>query len=226
MGGSDYEKFKAMLERLKGTSIFTDIKAGRRRFAAAWSWIDEWNYHEDETGGVRGVEVYLSNWFFQRVIEDRAVLSIDPEYFSLKGGVQRWLYKIARKHCGNNEQWSFSVKALYELYPSGREFRKFKADLKRVVLSDCLPEYHTAWDDAQEMVFFRPRDGMRERRMLPRELRGGTSSVHENNNEHGAEDDAVSGDEMGGEKVTSIEERKQFLLAQATTLQAQEAATK
>lgn len=94
-----------------------------------------------------GVEIVLSEWFFRRVVDDRSVLAIHVDYFLLTGGIERWLYRIARKHCGNSVSgWSFTLHKLYEKYPPGREFRKFKHDLKTVVKLDCLPEYHTYWE--------------------------------------------------------------------------------
>lgn len=171
VGGKSYSEFMGMLMRLQGTQITTNIKAGGRIITEVWSWIDTWKSHQDTRGHVHGVEVVLSEWFIRRIMIDRSVLAISREYFLLKGGIERWLYKIARKHCGNNDCWFFPTKTLYKKYPSGREFRKFKADLKRIVDADCLPEYHTYWDGEQERVQFMPREGSRELRQLPRALR-------------------------------------------------------
>ena len=42
-------------------------------------------------------------------LDDALVLTIDPGYFSLTGGLERWLYRIVRKHAGHQ--------------PGGRELR-------------------------------------------------------------------------------------------------------
>lgn len=177
-GGKPYKEFKGGLRRLQGTTIETTIKAGGERIASAWSWIDYWEAHEDEKGRISGLEIALSEWFFRRVAKDRAILAIHPDYFLLTGGIERWLYRIARKHCGNNEAgWSFTVRRLYEKYPPGREYRKFKHDLKAVVERDCIPEYHTVWETtkaqrcAQDWVHFSLREGTLLNRRLPRMLR-------------------------------------------------------
>ena len=121
-----------------------------------------------------GVEITLSEWFFKRVVDDRSILAIHTDYFLLTGGIERWLYRIARKHCGNNTTgWAFTLHKLYEKYPPGREFRFFKRDLKAVVKRDCLPEYHTTWETANgvDWIHFNLRQGTLVERKLPRALR-------------------------------------------------------
>ena len=177
IGGKAYKEFESLLDRLQGTTVKTNIKAGGEHITKAFSWIDSWETHRDEKGRIKGVEVWLSEWFFRRVVKDKAILSITSDYFLLTGGIERWLYRIARKHCGNNDIWSFTVKGMYDKYPPGREFRKFKSDLKKIVTEDCLPEYHTFWEvkekdmRTEEWVVFIPREGIRETRRLPRSIR-------------------------------------------------------
>jgi plasmid replication initiation protein len=173
-GNYAYARFLDCLRRLQGTTIETTIKAGGEQIRQAWSWLESWRVHEDQNGRMTGVEVLLSEWFFRRVVDDRSVLAIHTDYFLLTGGIERWLYRIARKHCGNNESgWSFTLHKLYEKYPPGREFRFFKRDLKTVVKNDCLPEYHTAWETSKgvDWIHFYLRQGTIGERKLPHSLR-------------------------------------------------------
>ena len=172
-GKRPYVRFKDCLCRLRGTTVLTTIKAGGKQFTEAWGWIDSWRTHE-ENGRIIGVEIMLSEWFFRRVVADRSVLAIHTDYFLLTGGIERWLYRIARKHCGNNVSgWSFTLHKLYEKYPPGRAFKLFKHDLKLVVKSDCLPEYHTYWETSNgvDWVHFGLRQEAIGERKLPRSLR-------------------------------------------------------
>ena len=89
----------------------------------------------------------------------------------ITSGIKRWLYRIARKHCGNNETWSFTAKALYEKYPPGKEYRFFKRDLKKAVLDNDIPEYNIFWGGSKqnETVPFQLKQDARFRRTLPKE---------------------------------------------------------
>ncbi len=50
-----------------------------------------------------GVELVLTNWFYRAVLDgENLVLSIDRAYFALTGGLERWLYRIVRKHGGRS----------------------------------------------------------------------------------------------------------------------------
>ena len=42
------------------------------------------------------------------------MLTIDPTYFRLTGGIERWLYRLVRKHGGRQEHgWQFDFQHLY-----------------------------------------------------------------------------------------------------------------
>jgi plasmid replication initiation protein len=46
------------------------------------------------------MEFVLPDWFYRGVLDRSLVLAIDPAYFHLTGGIERWLYRVARKHAG------------------------------------------------------------------------------------------------------------------------------
>ena len=48
----------------------------------------------------RGMTLTLSDWFYEGLLMEGGLLSIDPVYFSITGGRERWLYRVARKHAG------------------------------------------------------------------------------------------------------------------------------
>lgn len=173
-GSKPYRDFEKLLDRLQGTTVKTNIKANGEHFTSAWSWIDSWRVHKDDKGRITGLEIVLSEWLFHRIIKDRVILSIHSDYFLLTGGIERWLYRIARKHCGSNQGgWAFTTRKLYEKYPPGREYRFFKRDLKAVVERDCIPEYHTVWETINKLdwVHFSLRQGTLAERRLPRAMR-------------------------------------------------------
>ena len=66
---------------------------------------------------------------------DRAlVLTIDRAYFDLTGGLERWLYRIVRKHGGRQEGgWSFDVPHLYLKSGVLSPLRRFAFELRAIV---------------------------------------------------------------------------------------------
>lgn len=160
-GGKAYAEFKAMLRRLRATSVFTNIEADGRTHEQSWSWISEYDAELDGRKRVTGLEVQIPTWLFNRIVKDRAVLSIVPDYFLLTGGIERWLYRIARKMVGRDASWEIPLHELHARYPTGREMKKFKLDLKRVIHESSIPEYALGWDEARELVIFIRREKFR-----------------------------------------------------------------
>ena len=57
----------------------------------------------------------LPDWLFDGIVMKGGVLTIHEDYFLLTGGIERWLYRVARKHAGQQEAgWQFTMRQLYE----------------------------------------------------------------------------------------------------------------
>jgi hypothetical protein len=87
------------------TVVTTNMRVKRGQKTTMFSWIDQWDDLIDaQTKESKGVTLTVSDWFYRGVTEDGGVLSIDPAYFSITGGRERWLYRVARKHAGATAQ--------------------------------------------------------------------------------------------------------------------------
>lgn len=173
--GREYKAFMASLIRLKATTIITNLEAGNRLYSEGFSWIDNFAVAKNKNGKVIGAQIKLSEWFYRQCTEDMAYLAIPPSYFDLKGGVERWLYNIARKHCGNNPCWYFKIQTLFMFYPNqNRDLRFFKRDVLKVVKNDNLPEYHLELGSEKhnkDIIYFTPRLGLTLARKYPKALK-------------------------------------------------------
>ncbi|MFT9382881.1 replication initiator protein A, partial [Gluconobacter sp.] len=110
-----------------------------------FSWINEWEERTTRDGRVEGMECVLPDWFYRGVIDRSLVLTIDPAYFRLTGGIERWLYRVARKHAGHQPQgWLFEIAHLHEKSGSLARVSDFALDLRRIAVRQSLPGYHLA----------------------------------------------------------------------------------
>jgi plasmid replication initiation protein len=96
----DYQRLKAALDRLQSTTVATSIRETTGRRLHRFSWINEWKELADASGTPLGIELILPDWFYAGVLDAALVLTIDPAYFRLTGGIERWLYRLVRKHGG------------------------------------------------------------------------------------------------------------------------------
>jgi plasmid replication initiation protein len=143
-GGRDYLQLRDALERLKTTVVTTNIRTQRNKKNAMFSWIDGWEDLVDaQTKESRGMTLTVSDWFYRGVTEDGGVLSIDPAYFSITGGRERWLYRVARKHAGGNGMDGFAISMPILFEKSGAEgtYRRFKFEILRIVKRNDLPAF-------------------------------------------------------------------------------------
>lgn len=146
-GGRDYQDLRAALDRLKTTSIKTNIRASGRRKEASFHWLDSWTDDIDERSGEsRGMTLTLSRWLYDGIVMEGGVLSLHPDYFTLTGALERWLYRIVRKHAGNQRTgWTCTLPVLYDKSGSESPLRRFRFEMKRICEEDVLPEYHIQW---------------------------------------------------------------------------------
>jgi len=138
----DYDRLKAALDRLQSTSVVTSIRQEMLRRRHRFSWINEWKERADLRGRPLGLELTLPDWFYAGITDPTRVLTIDPGYFSLTGGIERWLYRTVRKHAGRQSQgWRFDFRHLYRKSGSFARFCDFATDLRRIVARQSLPGY-------------------------------------------------------------------------------------
>lgn len=138
----DYQRLKAALDRLQSTTVCTSIRQPAEGRRHRFSWINEWKECTDRHGRPAGIEMILPDWFYQAVLDNALVLTIDRDYFDLTGGLDRWLYRIVRKHGGRQlDGWRFDFRHLHQKSGVLAPFRRFAFDLRDIIRRQPLPGY-------------------------------------------------------------------------------------
>lgn len=151
VNGRSYDLLGSALDRLQSTTVKTNIRADKSRKEATFSWLDNWTQIVDEkTDRSRGMMISLSSWFYDGVLMAGGVLSIDPAYFDITGGRERWLYKVARKHAGGAGEDGFAIAmpTLFEKSGAEGQYRRFKFEIAAIVKRNDLPGYNLKLTDA------------------------------------------------------------------------------
>lgn len=143
MSGRAYERLIAALDRLQATTIKTNIRANSKSRETTFSWIDSYTHLVDEkTQRSLGMEITLSKWFFEGVIDKRNVLAISPLYFEITSGLGKWLYRASRKHAGGNGAEGFTIgfETLHHKSGSESPLPSFKNKILELARANNLPE--------------------------------------------------------------------------------------
>ena len=153
--GAYYERFKAGLERLAGTRIQTNIKTGGLTIEEGFGLIEWWRaVKEDESGRVIAAEIKVSDWFYHAIVANE-LLTINRDYFRLRKPLERRLYELARKHCGDQPEWKIGLKTLHKKIGTTAPLFKFRDAMRKVIKTNHLPDYSMSMAD--DVVRFTPR---------------------------------------------------------------------
>lgn len=143
--GQGYEALKAAFERLRGTTISTNIVTGGQEQFDVFGLIDRARIvRQSREGRMQEVEIELSDWVFN-AIRAKEVLTLHRDYFRLRKPLERRMYELARKHCGKQSEWSISLELLQKKCGSNSTIKEFRRLVKTIVAADeahgHFPEY-------------------------------------------------------------------------------------
>lgn len=161
-GGRDYKELAAAIKRLTATLVITNIRfddqpkeGGQMGFHwLSGFWIPlkyqfegsmTFDSPDGEPDPSRPWEIELPPWLFNSILRRREILAVHPDYFDLTGGVERWLYRLARKCVPDKADWpaiSFRVETLFARSGLSGRLRKFRSKIEDLAERQPLPEYN------------------------------------------------------------------------------------
>ena len=153
--GEGYRLLNEAFERLRGTSITTDIRTGGQRVREGFGIIDKWKIVEKSQTDERmiAVEVTLSEWL-SNAVQAFEVLTIHPDYFRLRKPLARRIYELARKHCGHQAQWIIGVALLQKKAGSKSTLKEFRRAVRAIEADDSLPAYRLSLGADDNVTFY------------------------------------------------------------------------
>lgn len=153
-----YQFIKKALNRLTGCMLKTSIKTGRTSQGEMFHLVERAKYLESERVKDRiiGVEITLSDWFYNSLVA-KEMLTLNKNYFRLRSPLERRIYEIARKHekhMKKSGSWAISVENLYNKTGSASPLKKFTFNIKKLCISNHLPDYLLSLD-VKNIVHFK-----------------------------------------------------------------------
>lgn len=160
--GKDYAALTEALDRLAGTRISTNVRSGDEEQYDTFGLIETASVRRKHglDGRLLWCDVKLSDWVFN-AIRAQEVLTLHRDYFRLRKPIERRVYEIARKHCGQQDSWKIGLALLLKKTGSQSPEKRFRQMLRHLVKHDHLPDYHVAFDAERDMVVFTNRGSMK-----------------------------------------------------------------
>lgn len=154
-GGRNYKLLKETFDRLAGTRIITNITTGGIQERRNFGLLDEvkiiYKDEQDTTSPMISVEVTLPEWLY-RSIESGSIKTLSPDYFRIRKPLDRRIYELCAKHCGNQKKWSVSLAVLHQKSGSTANIREFRRAVKSLADSHQMPDYSLSFDAKKDMV--------------------------------------------------------------------------
>ena len=144
--GDGYRRLKEAFERLRGTSITTDILTNNERVISGFGLVDSWEIKIRDPKSTRMVEmeVTLSKWMYNAIM-GREVLTLHKDYFRLRKPLERRMYELARKHCGKQDEWVASLNLLRKKCGSSSSEKEFRRLVSKIAdentIHNHMPDY-------------------------------------------------------------------------------------
>ena len=169
--GRHYRELAQAVRRLRMTTVITNIRtddeAGEER---PFSWLTDYRIPkrytrlhltpatpDGEPDPARPWEIELPAWLYNAILRRRDILAVHPDYFRLTGGLERWIYRLARKavpETADPPAISFRMHTLHRRSGTTRVLKLFAYDLRQIAEAQPLPEYGlaVARDGKHELV--------------------------------------------------------------------------
>ena len=140
--GREYQSLLDALDRLEGTRIRTNIVTGDEEQIDGFGLIDASSIRRKHgmDGRLLWCEVQLS--------------------FRLRKPIERRVYELARKHCGQQKSWRITLAKLLLKSGSQSPEKRFRQMIKELARHDHLPDYRVTFDEEADMVIFHNRGTM------------------------------------------------------------------
>lgn len=163
--GTGYQALADAIRRLHGTRIETNIQMPGYGMEAGigflngyqlWNQNDKNDPHNVRKYDVDGLVLELHEWVFQSVKSNK-VLTFSRDYFKLRKPLERRLYELARKHCGDQSKWLIGWDTLKMKCGSQASMKEFRRMIRNIIEADAeydhMPQYRFEYDDRNIYVY-------------------------------------------------------------------------
>lgn len=154
--GRSYFELERALLRLSGTLIKTNIIYSKNnQETMIFGLIERAKILEEKKGklNIGMVEITLPDWLY-KAVKNTKVLKINPDYFRIRKAIDRRLYEIARKHCGNQYEFTIALNKLYLKSGSSSLLKEFKRKIKALIITNDLPDYTINYNIKNDNIIF------------------------------------------------------------------------
>ena len=135
-GGRQYAAVEGAIHRLTTLTLKTNLRGEEATYTELFGIVDRASMvrrhnRRDRPGALLGCSVVLSAWI-REALEERRVLTLHDDYFRLRTPMERAVYQLVRKHCGEQREWKIGLGKLQAKVGSSRRIPDFRRHIRTV----------------------------------------------------------------------------------------------
>ena len=114
--------------------------------ASAFGLIGDWEIIPvANSSRMAEIKINVSNWLYNAATT-KEVLTLHRDYFRLRKPLERRIYELARKHCGQQDTWLISLREILKKKTgsasSDKEFRRLVSEIcEENLIHNHIPDY-------------------------------------------------------------------------------------
>ena len=161
-GGRQYDAVEAAIYRLTELTLVTNLRGEDAVYTELFGVVDRAsmvrrNNRRSRSGSLLGCSITFSSWMCE-ALEARRILTLHEDYFRLGTPLERAVYQVVRKHCGEQPKWRIGTAKLQAKVGSTSALRKFRFALKALVQrweNTELLGYRLQYEDKADLLTVR-----------------------------------------------------------------------
>ena len=136
-GGRQYSSVEAAIYRLTELTLVTNIRGEDAVYTELFGIVDRASMVRSNSlarihnGALLGCSIVLSSWI-REALEARRVLTLHDDYFRLRTPLERAVYQVVRKHCGEQRMWRIGLGKLRAKVGSSLDLPGFRRQIRAV----------------------------------------------------------------------------------------------
>ena len=164
-GGQNYKDLEKSIARLSESVIRTSFRKPKGKEYARFHYLDASKYEERTDNKPPKVRLTLGGWIYDGLVKEKRILTIPKEYYDIKKGYVRFLYRVARKSVGSQPRgFKYSLKELHRRSVSTMSYHAFAHRIRKIIDEENIPEYtfeiisgKRQGKDPNEIVLMKPK---------------------------------------------------------------------
>jgi len=148
--GAAYNALDDALKRLHDTKFETNIATSEGQKIESFSLIEITNPKSpsNSKSGKDWIEVKICDWLYNQFTV-KGIITLDDKYSTIRKPIERRIYELSHKHCGDKPWWKIGIGKLHTKSGSTAALKEFARSIRNIRNDDSFDLYHLSLEKSR-----------------------------------------------------------------------------